>query len=327
MGRRSPRLEGKNKEVIYLFKYLKKQSGMTLLELEDRFTPHPNKPFDNYGGGRWSRWLTGKNVPEIGVVCEIYQYVCNQLINGSWKENGNESQWAQLLPAVIEPKYSFLLEKRSTLLKILEQLEEPIVTKRMLQAISSGYYIPSVDEIRKIFWSNTDENVGEYGDGYHLITATDEAERADMDAFMTDILGNFGIPEESQAGLEEFAGKVGLVGNDPISWAEQMHQQMQLDAQALSQIKYRVEHLYPNELKWTNDLDDEVKKITNKKFFEMQEELAIASIRFKDYLESVNSVGKTSRIYGLFTQMSHNHFLTNGCKQRFGFSFPSVEIL
>lgn len=34
MGRKSPKLEGKDKEVFVLFKYLKQQSGMTLLELE-----------------------------------------------------------------------------------------------------------------------------------------------------------------------------------------------------------------------------------------------------------------------------------------------------
>lgn len=327
MGRRSPKLEGKNKEVISLFKYLKQQSGMTLLELENKFksTRHPNHVRgDNYGGGRWSRWLNEKNLPEIRVVHEVYQYVCDQLISGSWNESGNESQWAKLLPAVIEPKYSFLLEKRLTLLKILEQLEEPIVTKRMLRAISSGYYIPSAEEIRKIFWSKRDENASEYGDGFHMIAAINEDEQGEMEALMTDILGSFGIEEESRARLEEYASSWGFIGNDPVSWADQMHQQIQLDAQLLTKISRRLEHLYPHEFKWTND--GEVSNNTKRKFFKMQEELMMVNNKFQAYSESINSISKASRIFGLLDQLSYNHFMTNGCENRIGWKYPSVEI-
>jgi len=57
------------------------------------------------------------------------------------------------------------------------------------------------------------------------------------------------------------------------------------------------------------------------------EYLAIAENKFKDYSEAINSASKSSRMFSLFSQLSHEHFTLNGCKHRIVWNYPTVEIL
>lgn len=334
MGRRSPKLEGKEDAVSALFKYLKQQSGMTLLELEGKFTPRQcNKKEDgndDHGGRQWSRWITGRTQPDIRLVIDVYSFVCDKLITGVWNETGTESLWASLLPAVTDPKLVFMLEKKSTLLKILkrlDELDENLVGKMLLRAISYGYYIPTEHKIREIFWSKTEKNASEYGDGYHLIIAENENEQIEMESLLTDFMGKFGITEENCVALEEFASHRGFVGNDPSFWADQIRGQIQTDAKLLSEISQRVLHVYPHEFRYSSCHDFGDTKNNKKNFFKMQEDLAFASRKFQAYSELTNKVTKPSMIYGLYSKLSHDHFLSNGCVTRIGWNGPTVDIL
>jgi len=329
MSKKSPKLAGKEEAIIDLLKYMKERSAKTLIELELFFPVNRTGREDknNHGGRQWSRWIRGKTQPGIGLIRMVYNHVCNQLVSGDWVENGEELKWAQLLPAVIDPKFIFMLEKKSTLLKVLERLDKKLVGEKLLRAISSGYYIPNEIEIRKIFWSNTEENADEDGNGYRIIESVNEDEQIEMEALMTDILVNFGLSKESCGGLEEFASKSGFAGHNPEEWANQIRGQIQLDTQMLSDITHRVRHVYPHEFRSTSSISPEDMVSFTKKFSKMQDEVAFVNQKLQDYANFLDSLNKTSIMFGVFNQLSHEHFLANGAKTRFGFSFPTVDIL
>jgi hypothetical protein len=322
MGRRSPKLKGMDKEVLALLKYARQQTGMTLLELEFKFTPRKSKDEvgANYGGRQWSRWLSGKIQPEIWVVHDVYNYTCRQLINGSWIENGSESEWAPLLQTWIEPKYLFLLEKRFTLLKILEQLEEPMLTENMLRGIEAGYYIPSEDEIRKIFWPEKYTK-----GGFEDILAKDKVEQYEMEALMTDILGNFGASEKNLNAIKYLANGWGFTGNDLASWGEQLHQKVKLESKLLNDLIIGLRYFYPRTLIWT---DESVDSKNTFQFDELDIQLTKATRMFNDYVALIDSSSKASIMFGLHYRLwqdyQRNHFLS---ENTIGFSFPSVSIL
>lgn len=335
MGRRSPKLEGRRDEVVALFKYLKQQSGMTLLQLENKFTPREDSKKvdgnDDYKGRQWSRWINGKIQPEINLVRKVYHHVTENLISGNWKENGNEALWASLLSAVIDPKLAFMLEKKSTLLKILEQLDEGLVGEKLLRAISAGYYIPSEAEIRKIFWSKTDKYAEEGGDGLRIIYPPEEDEAVDMQILMTDILVNFGCLNDNNGELEfeefaRFASKNGFVGQDPILWTNQMLGQIKLDVQSLSEIAWRAKHLYPRDFGYDNKLSANKHTFDIKKILKIQDELVIVSRKLQDYEKFLGSHNKASLTFGVIEQLSYEYFMSSGAHTRFGWNFPTVSI-
>jgi len=340
LGRKSPKLNDKGVAVVALLKYIKQQSGKTLVTLESEWTPKIPKNddskegrSDNHGGRQWSRWILGNAQPKIKVITDLYNYACKQLVLGKWKENGNESQWGELLPAVIDPKLYFLADKskKLTLLKILEQIENSLVTTRMVRGIEAGYYIPSADDLRKIFWSKPSKKETDDDNEYvpwHRILPENDVEKAEMELLMTDILVNLGMSVEDLTSLEKYAKTWGLAGNDPASWSVQIHQQTQRDAQALSEICNRLKFLYPYQFKWTDDLDDESAKIAKKNHIKLHEYVAIADKKFKDYAETIDSASKSSSLmFGFFSKLSNVHFLSNGCEHRIGWSYPAIEIM
>ena len=328
MSKRSLQLEGKKNEILSLLRYLKQQSGMKLLELECKFTPHKDYHLDgsDNGGRQFSRWILGNAQPALGSVQKIYSFVCDQLINGNWRENGNEHLWAPLLPCVIDKKRSFLIEKRSILLRILEQFDEKVVSKKLLHAISTGYYIPSEDEIRNIFWSK--ENSCADGNWCNIFSGSDD-EFIAMKDLVTDILGNFGISRESVIELNEVAKRNGFRRCDLDVWADQLYGQIQLDAQMLSEMSWRANHVYPCQFidASPDSLGEDWKK-ANKDFFKMLDQLEFANSMLNMYAESTKSVSKASMKFGLLTQLSYEHYVSNGRKMMPSvFYYPTVSIL
>lgn len=327
MGRQSPSLAGKKEAIIALLKYVKERSGKTLIELELFFPVNRvgRKDDDNHGGRQWSRWILGKTQPELGLIRMVYHHVCTQLVSGNWDENGDELKWAPLLPSVIDPKLGFVLEKKSTLLRMFEQLGEDLVSKKLFQAISAGYYIPSEAELRKIFWSKK-ESSDEYPNDYRIIESSNEEEQIEMEALLTDILVNFGLSEENRVGLKEFAGKSGFVGHNPEVWTNQVLEQIQLDAQLLAEITHRARHVYPHAFRSTSYTSPEDMVNFSKAFSNLQEELQFVNCKFQNYVNFLGSLNKTSIMFGVISQLSHEHFLFNGAETRYGFSFPNVDI-
>jgi hypothetical protein len=346
MGRKSPKLEAESEAVVALLKYIKQQSKMTLLQLEYKFTPRKETEEskrkgkeDNHGGRGWWRWLQGKNQPGIELVTALFSFASEQLITGEWEENGNESNWVGLLPAVIDSRYSIFIDKKSTFLKILEELQNPFlpqpshswVTNKMLRAVSAGYYIPRDEDIRNIFWSKPNELDACYKEHEYIpryrVWPTNDDDRKEMEILLTDILANFGMPAEDHIALEEYARDWGLVGNDLMLWSDQVQHQIQFDAQLLSNISKRMEYLYPSEFKYTDSTDDDSVKIAKRSHFKMVDELAMVARKFHDYSEMIDSISKPSRMYGTFSKLSYSHFKFNGCKQRIGWDFPTIEII
>lgn len=310
MGRRSPKLNDKSEAVLALLKYIKQQGGMTLLELEMKFTPREGG--DNNGGRQWSRWLLGNTQPEIELVTKLYHFACYQLISGKWEENGNESQWAHLLPAVIDNGLYFLSDKskRAILLEILKQLEHPLITKKMLRGITSGYYIPSADNILKIFWSNPPKKVDTENEyvPWHRIWSKNISEKEQMEILMTDIFMRIGTTTKSNTILKKFASEWGFkyeYSEDNLhSLANQLHHKIQQDARLLHEIRQRIYYIYPSEFKWTDDFDDEPAKVVKQNHHKLHECMAIADHKLQAYTEHQNSISMSSKIFGLFNKLS-----------------------
>lgn len=344
MGRKSPKLNEKGGAVVALLKYVKQQSDKTLLELEREFTPrvektdNPEGLSDNHGGRQWSRWIHGNAQPEIRIVTTLYKFACKQLIKGEgeneWKENGNESQWSELLPAVIDPKLNFLVDKskKSTLLKILEQIENSLVTTRMVRGIKAGYYIPEADELREIFWSKPSKKEDEADNEYvpwHRIWPENDVEKAEMELLMTDILVNLGMSAEDLTRLEKYAKRWGLAGTDPASWSDQIYQQIQRDVQTLSEIRNRVTYLYSYKFKWTEEYDDESVETARINYINLHDYVAIADNKlkdYKDYFETKNPASG-SLMFGLFSTLCGEHNIHNGIGNTIGLSYPAIQIM
>jgi hypothetical protein len=325
MGRRSPKLKDKGEAVVALLKYIKQQSNKTLLELEQQFTPRGGE--DDHGGRQWSRWINRNAQPEIGIITILYNFACAQLVNGEWEENGNESQWSQLLSAVIDPRLSFLLdaEKISTLLEILKHLKNPFVTERWLRGIAAGYYIPSVDDMQKIFWhrpSHKGNAANEYVP-WHRIWPQDDVIKTQMEDLMTDIFMNLGLPAKNRTVLEEFAHAWGFACGDLETLADQLHHQIQQDAQTLHEIQQRMNRIYPLKFKWTDNLDDESEKDALQNHVKLQECLALANNKFEIYSEFINSTSKASRMFGLLNRLTALYSGTRSVE----WNYPAIEIM
>lgn len=325
MSKRSPALVDKRTEIIALLQYTKKQSKKTDRKLELEFVGK------DHGGTTWWRWMNRNIQPEIRLVSKIYKFVSNQLITGEWDENGEEIQWAPLLPAVIDSKLSFLSNesKRSTLLEILKQIENPLVTERMLRGVAAGYYLPGTDDIQKIFWSKPPEKIGDENEyvPWHRIWSDTAAEKEQMELLMTEIFMRIWVTSKNHDTLRRFAGEWGFVyefsEENLYSLSDQMHHQIQQDALSLHEIRQRINYIYPSEFKWTDDWDDESVKITRQRNIKLHECVAIADNKLRAYSEHINSISKSSIMFGLFKKLA----LLNLGNPSSKWIYPKIEIM
>jgi hypothetical protein len=56
-------------------------------------------------------------------------------------------------------------------------------------------------------------------------------------------------------------------------------------------------------------------------------EIGVAARKLQRYSEQINEASNTSKIYGLVTRLSHEHFMSNGCCERGGWDFPTVSFV
>lgn len=341
MGKRSPKLEGKEAAVKALLMYVKEQSNMTFLGLERKFTPRKeiSEKNANHGGTQWWRWIHTGTIPRVDIVRDVFAFACDQLIRGQWKENGEESIWAALLPAVIDARFSFLIEMRSEFLNVLEQLNKPqyeqarnpFVTENILRAASVGYFFPTEIEMRKIFWSTPDRLDAVYANNeyvpWHRIVADNTVERDKLEQLITEIFVNAGVAPEAHSEMQDFAKGWGLLRDNLESWANQMHEQILLDANSLENMVKRMAFLYPSEFKFTDDLDDSAAEAAKQAYLGSFNELEMAAKKFRDYSEMVKAGSRASLMYGFYARLSDTHFRSGGCVHRIGWKFPTIEIL
>lgn len=304
-------MDGQSKAILSLFSYTKDQSKMTNAELEREFCGA------DHSGKMWSRWAQGGTQPEIKIIKSVFTFASSKLIAGEWKENGNESLWTSLLSAVIDSNLSFFADKlkRLTLLNIIKEIDRPLFSVAALRGIEVGYYIPNIAQLEAIFWSTE-----------QIIWTGDEKEK--IGELVTDILSTSGLSNAAATEIKKFARKFGLTGCDNlIELSEQVQKQISSDAYLLAEVLNRVEHLYPIQLKYTNDLDDESIKIAAHSYQKMVFEIGVAARKLQRYSEKINEASNTSKIYGLVERLSHEHFMSNGCHERVGWDFPTVSFV
>lgn len=200
----------------------------------------------------------------------------------------------------------------------------------MLRGIAAGYCIPTADNLRNIFWSKPSQTLkihlvaSEGGRvSWHRIWPENDAEREQMEYLMTDIFMSLGPPVDSAAILEEFATKWGLTGKNLGELADQLHNQIQHDAKTLHEIRQRIKHVYPSEIKWTDDLDNEQEKTPKQNYAKLHESVAIADNKFQVYSECISSKSKSSKTFSLVRRLT---FLCFG-DQSTEWEYPAIEIV
>ena len=217
MGRKSAKLKNKEKAVIALFKYIKQQSGKTQIYLEKKLCISENAPSETiemgWMGKQWSRWSIGEVLPEINLVKKLYEFAVKNLIDGAWKENGNEAEWAELLPAVIKSELSFLVNHRPALTISYRSLSEfhAFITPEMIRGIEVGYYIPPAEDIDKVFFMNvlnTHYNALTRIDRFITLDSDDDTKLVDVLLF--DLDANFGINKQDDVFYKFLAEQWGL---------------------------------------------------------------------------------------------------------------------
>lgn len=249
MGKRSPLLANKEDAVKALFRYAMQQSGETQRELERQLlssyqSRNDHRDQEAVSGQQWSRWVNGHTVPEIGVVKVLFDFCVENLIAGKWTENRQEAEWADLLVAVSDQRTVSLSRHRSALKLAYSSLNAPsVITKEKIRGIEAGYYMPSAEEIERLFFTkmlNTEANAMQRTD--RAITFNDEAEENALQAMLKEIETNYGQNAQDKVRLAKFFGKWGLI-DDGTDWSEQLLLRMQKDVTMLFEITERLSSL------------------------------------------------------------------------------------